>query len=270
MSYIHWKAEQGWNMAGEMEDLGTVITAQQFSSIKTHSTEILIFNWIDFLSNWRFFHGGHAIAELLINRQIIYRRRLCLSCSLGYEKFSVLWVLLFGFQSFRWTIFIYLEGRKIWDHTTIISIYKHTAAVVICRQNGFSAVNSTGEGTGVQQAHAQLDACHWLSSSPWSSHFLHIPQCNSTVRELYRFHITDDRNRILYNLICKFYSEQLKTNKQKKKVQFFVPTEIPISFCGKFTVKTPMKQQNTKLVKIFYTVISVIGFYHLNMHSGQF
>lgn len=82
-------------------------------------------------------------------------------------------------------------------------------------------MNSTGEGTGVQQAHAQLNACHWLSSSPWSSHFLHIPQCNSTVRELYRFHITDDRNRILYNLICKFYSEQLKTNKQTKRSAVF-------------------------------------------------
>lgn len=88
--YSHWKAEQGWNMAGEMEDLGAAITAQQFSSIKTHSTEILVFNWTDFLSNWGFFHAGDAIAELLINRQRFYRRRLCLSCSLGDEKSSVL------------------------------------------------------------------------------------------------------------------------------------------------------------------------------------
>lgn len=72
-------------MAGEMEDLGAVITAQQLSSIKTHSTEILVFNWTDFLSYWGFFHAGDAIAELLINRW-----RLCLSCSLRDEKSPVL------------------------------------------------------------------------------------------------------------------------------------------------------------------------------------
>lgn len=77
-------------MAGEMEDLGAVITAQQFSSIKTHSTEILIFNGVDFLSNWRFFCNGDAIVELLVSRESIYRSRLCLSCSLGYENFPVL------------------------------------------------------------------------------------------------------------------------------------------------------------------------------------
>lgn len=69
MSYIHWKAEEGWNMAGEMEDLGAVITTQQFSSIKTHSAEIFILNCIDFLSDWRFFHrDGGTITELLIRR----------------------------------------------------------------------------------------------------------------------------------------------------------------------------------------------------------
>lgn len=136
-------------MAGEMEDLGAVITAQQFSSIKTHSTEILVFNGTDFLSNWRFFCGGDAIAALLINRQSIYRRRVRLSCSLGYGKFSVLRVL-FQFLSLRWTIFIYLEGRKIWDHTINILTNKKITAVVTSRQNVFSAANSSGEGIGVQ------------------------------------------------------------------------------------------------------------------------
>lgn len=118
-------------MAGEMEDLGAVITAQQFSSIKTHSTEVLILNCIDFLSNWRFLCDGGTIGELLIDRWSICRRRFYLSCSLGYEKFSVIWVLLFGFQSFRWTTFIYLEERKIWDNTIITFIYKHRTAAVI-------------------------------------------------------------------------------------------------------------------------------------------
>lgn len=110
-------------------------------------------------------------------------------------------------------MFIYLEGRKIWDHTIIIFIYMHTTAAVICIQNGFSAMNSTRKGTGVQQAHAQLHVCHWLARSPWSSHSLHIPQRNSTVRELYRFYTTDDSDRILCSLVCKFHSKQLQKNK---------------------------------------------------------
>lgn len=70
-------------------------------------------------------------------------------------------------------------------------------------------MSSAGEGTEVQQPHT-LGICHWLARPPWSGHFLHPAQCNSTVRELCRFYTTGDTNRVFYNLTCKFYDKQLK------------------------------------------------------------
>lgn len=204
-------------MAGEMEDLGAVITTQQFSSIKTHSAEIFILYCIDFLSDWRFFHReGGTITELLIRRQSIYRRRLYLSFSLCCNKFSVFHALLFAFQSFRWTIFIYLKGRKIWDHTVIVFISKHITAVLTCRKISFSTMNPTGEGTEFQQAYAQLRIRHWLARSSWSSHFLHIPQYHNTDRVA---QISCHRNKLIYGNCMKHlcHMQVLQETAQEKK-----------------------------------------------------
>lgn len=253
-------------MAGEMEDLGAVITAQQFSSIKTHSTEVLILNCIDFLSNWRFLCDGGTIGELLIDRWSICRRRFYLSCSLGYEKFSVIWVLLFGFQSFRWTTFIYLEERKIWDNTIITFIYKHRTAAVICSKKKKPLVSLHWTLLQWTAGFGRPRLSSALASGRPGQVISSTYHCVIAQREMYRSHVTDTRYKIfdmtlfalhgncrLCGFRCNFYGKQLKKNQENS---FFFPIQIPISFCGKkSTFKTLGKWQNIKLLKIYCTVI---------------